>query len=136
MEDEMNEISNNQICITEFDRDCLLALLARMSRSGIYGQDVKELEEILTCASIVDRRSESKIVDLYSTVHLKDLDFKREYFYQLVLPLHGNLNEGKVSILAPIGRGMLGRKAGDVFDVDAPAGFRTFRVEEIHQLAD
>ena len=71
-----------------------------------------------------------------STVRLKDLDFNREYIYTLVLPLQGNLKERKVSVLAPIGRGMLGHRVGDVFDVKAPWGFRTFRVEEIHQLED
>src|SRR5687768_4520436 len=127
------KMSDGGIYLTEFDRDCLTALVARMLQSGVDSEDLRELEEILTSACIVeDRGSKNRIVTVDSTVRLKDLDFNCEYVYTLVLPLQGNVKQRKVSLLAPIGRAMLGRTVGDVFDVEAPAGFRTFRVEEIH----
>ena len=136
MESELR-ISDGGIYLTEFDRDCLTALVVRMSRSGVECEDLKELEEILTCACVVDAwEPANKIVTLDSTVRLKDLDFDCEYLYTLVLPLQTNLKERKVSVLSPIGRAMLGHRVGDVFDVEASAGFRTFRVEEIHELED
>lgn len=131
------KISDGGIYLTQFDRDCLTALVARMSRTGVDSEELRELEEILTSACIVEGPySRHKNVSLYSTVRLRDLDFNREYLYTLVLPLQANLKERKVSVLAPIGRGMLGHRVGDVFDVEASAGFRSFRVEEVHQLED
>ena|SRR5687767_11593469 len=131
------KISDDGIYLTEFDRDCLTALVARMVKSGLECGDLRELEGILASACIVKGPySKHQTVSLYSTVRLKDLDFNREYSYMLVLPLAASLKERKLSVLAPIGRGMLGHRVGDVFDVDASAGFRTFRVEEIHQLED
>jgi regulator of nucleoside diphosphate kinase len=136
MSSELNK-TDGRIYLTEFDRDCLTALVARMFQSGVDCEDLTELEEILTSACIVKGSySKHQNISLYSTVRLRDMDFNREYLYTLVLPLQTNLKERKVSVLAPLGRGMLGRGVGDVFDVDAPAGFRTFRVEEIHQLED
>ena len=129
------EKSDGGIYLTEFDRDCLTALVVRMSRSCGDCEDLRELTEILISACIVKGLySTHKNVSLYSTVRLTDLVYNRECSYTLVLPLQANLKERKLSVLAPIGRGMLGRSVGDVFDVDASAGFRTFRVEEIHQL--
>ena len=140
MDDEMRsqlEIPDIRIYLTEFDKECLTCLLARMSRPGIDCEDLTELKEILTRAFIVEERNcKNQIVSMDSTVRLKDLDFNREHIYTLVWPLQGNLKEHKVSVLAPIGRGMLGHRVGDVFDVKAPWGFRTFRVEEIQQLED
>ena len=88
------KMSDGGIYLTEFDRDCLTALVARMLQSGVDSEDLRELEEILTSACIVeDRGSKNRIVTVDSTVRLKDLDFNCEYVYTLVLPLQGNVKQ-------------------------------------------
>ncbi|HKS74401.1 MAG TPA: GreA/GreB family elongation factor [Terriglobales bacterium] len=51
--------------------------------------------------------------------------------YTLVFPRDANFDEGKISVLAPIGTAILGYRAGDVIEWKVPGGLRKLRVEEI-----
>jgi transcription elongation factor GreA len=42
-----------------------------------------------------------------------------------------NLKEGKISIKSPIGKGIMGKKVGDIAEVDAPAGKMEFEILDI-----
>ena len=62
------------------------------------------------------------------------LPLKCRRTYTLVFPRNANFDQGKISIVAPIGTAILGYRTGDVIEWKVPAGMRRFRVEEIlHQ---
>ena len=51
--------------------------------------------------------------------------------FTLVLPRDENINEGKISVLAPLGTAMLGYRIGDEFQWHVPHGIRTLKVIRI-----
>jgi transcription elongation factor GreA len=51
--------------------------------------------------------------------------------YQLVSENEADLKAGKLSVSSPIGKGILGKKAGEVVEVSVPTGKIPLKVEEI-----
>jgi regulator of nucleoside diphosphate kinase len=121
-----------QICITKFDMECLRALIARLFRIGVETKELLRLQEVLDSAEVVSTPNlPEKIVTLDSKLRVKDLDYRKEQIFTIVLPLQADTGRYRISILAPLGTALLGRKVGDIIEVDVPAGTRTFRIEEI-----
>jgi regulator of nucleoside diphosphate kinase len=71
------------------------------------------------------------VVTMRSTVRLKDLDNGKEMVYSLVFPNEADIDEGKISVLAPVGTAMIGYRVGDVIEWEVPSGLRRLKVEEI-----
>lgn len=65
-------------------------------------------------------------VDIGCTVMLDDGKEKKEYL--LVGGYESNPGEGKLSIVSPIGRGLVGKKAGDTIQVETPNGKHTYTI--------
>lgn len=72
------------------------------------------------------------IVTINSRVQLKDLDTKKEILITLVFPDDANIEQGKLSILSPMGTAILGYSQGDVIKWEAPSGIRHIRIVKIH----
>jgi transcription elongation factor GreA len=51
--------------------------------------------------------------------------------YQIVSENEADLKAGKISVTSPIGKGLLGKKPGDIAEVQAPAGILKFQIEKI-----
>ena len=66
-----------------------------------------------------------------STVRLRDLDSGKEMIYSLVFPNEADVDEGRISILAPVGTAMIGYRIGDTIEWEVPSGLRRLRVEEV-----
>jgi transcription elongation factor GreA len=72
----------------------------------------------------------SKVL-IHSTVRLKNTATKAEFKYILVADSETNLKEGKLSVNSPIGKGLLGKKVGDVTEIQVPSGVMEFEILEI-----
>ncbi len=57
-----------------------------------------------------------------SKVKIKNLKLNKEFEYTLVADAMTNIKEGKISINSPIGKGLLGKKVGDITTIKIPAG--------------
>jgi len=64
-------------------------------------------------------------------VKVINLNTKKEMTYKIVSEKEADLKSGKISITSPIGKGLLGKKVGDVAEVQAPAGVIIFKIEDI-----
>jgi transcription elongation factor GreA len=51
--------------------------------------------------------------------------------YQIVSEKEADLKAGKISITSPIGKGLVGKREGDIAEVKAPTGIINFRIEKI-----
>lgn len=71
------------------------------------------------------------VVTMGSTVRLRDLETGEEETYTLVYPDEADIEEDKLSVLAPVGTALLGYRAGDAVEWPVPAGVLRFRVEEV-----
>jgi regulator of nucleoside diphosphate kinase len=63
-----------------------------------------------------------------SRAELLDLESGERMEFTLVFPDEADLAEGKISVLAPVGTGMLGYRVGDAFERRAPFGMRRLKV--------
>ena len=122
------------IYITESDFDRLRKLIDIMSTSDVdkTREYLQVLEDELDKAEIVKPQSIPKdVITMRSKVRLLDIDAGKEVVYSLVFPNEADLDQGKISVLAPIGTAMIGYKVGDVIEWEVPAGLRRLQVEEI-----
>lgn len=71
------------------------------------------------------------IIAMNSTVELEDLADGEISVYTLVFPEVANIEMGQISVLAPLGMGMLGFKVGDEFEWPGPAGTLRMRVRRV-----
>ena len=108
---------------------------AKERQSFIEGR-IADLEGKLSAAQIIDPvllDAEGRIV-FGSTVRLEDMDSGDEVTYQIVGVDEADLKEKKVSITSPIARALIGKSAGDVVEVQAPAGIREYEVLEVRYI--
>ncbi len=93
---------------------------------------VEELESELKRALIVDSdKVPPDIVTMNSKVYLRDMDTGKDEFYQLVYPEDADIEQSRISILAPIGTAILGYKVGDIIEWKVPAGLRKLKIKKI-----
>ena len=130
MSRSMNEPS---IYITRVDSKKLRDLISKAEHSEYRGSTyLKMLAGELDKAVVVEpQQIPPDVITLNSTVSLIDEESGDEMIYTLVFPEEADISQGKISILAPIGTGMLGYKVGDTFEWDTPGGKRAIRVNEI-----
>lgn len=122
-----------EIYITENDLEDLYDLLQSGTAGSARDQkNVEELEAELDRAHVVDaKKMPADVITLNSRAVLRDLDTNEEMTYTLVFPGQAKLEEGRISILAPIGTAMLGYRVGDIIEWKVPAGIRRLKVEKL-----
>jgi len=105
---------------------------AAKDAQGLLEMKIAKLEEIVGNARVID---ESKIdtskVSILSKVKIKNKKNGASFEYTLVSEEEADLKTGKISIKSPIGKGLLGKKVGDVALVKAPAGNMEFEILKI-----
>ena len=84
---------------------------------------ISKLKEIVADAKIID---ESKLktdsVQILNKVELKNVTNGMKMTYTIVSESEANLKEGKISVSTPIAQGLLGKKVGDVTEIQVPQG--------------
>lgn len=122
------------IYVTNSDRDRLANMieLTREQDDRANFMYVGKLEGELESAEVVAPDDiPPDVVTMRSKVKLKDLDTNEEKIYSIVFPSEANLDEGKISILAPLATALLGYKRGNIVEVEAPLRLRRLLISEI-----
>ena len=105
---------------------------AAKDAQGLLELKISKMEELLSNARIVD---ESKIdtskVSILSKVKIKNLANKQEVTYTLVAENEADLKAGKISVTSPIGKGLLGKKKGEIAEITVPSGKLKFEIVSI-----
>lgn len=91
---------------------------------------IAELEVMLQNVKIIEKTSTS-VISMGSTVKIYDCEFEEETVYTIVGSAEANLDEGQISDESPIGHALLGKKVGDIVDVETPGGIIKIEVLEI-----
>ncbi len=93
---------------------------------------IQELEALIENAEIIDESMmDARSISLGSVVKLYDEDFDEEITYSIVGSNQADPLEHMISDQSPIGRALMGKKAGDRVTVTAPAGELHFEVKEV-----
>jgi regulator of nucleoside diphosphate kinase len=124
---------SHNIFITEPDMDQLSHLVDGVRQTvGTDPAHVKMLETELDRAVIVSPFVISPdVVTMQSRVRVRDLNANQDSTYTLVFPRDADFNQGKISVLAPVGTAILGSRVGDVMEWKVPGGSRKLRIEEV-----
>ena len=103
---------------------------AARERQGFIEGRIATIEEALAVAEIIDVTkidADGKIV-FGATIELFNLDTEQEVRYQIVGEMEADIDQGLLSITAPIARAMIGKEEGDVIQVNAPGGIVEYEV--------
>lgn len=108
---------------------------AREQQGFIEGR-IKELEHKLANAEIIDT---SKLPDtgkvvFGATVELEDQDEGGRVVYQIAGEDEADIRAGRISITSPIARALIGKSVGDVVEVAAPGGTRTYEIVAVRYI--
>ncbi len=102
---------------------------AAKEAQGHLESKIAKMEEVVGNARVIDgsKLDSSKILIL-SVVKLKNIANDAEMTYKLVAENEANLKEGKISVDSPIGKGLLGKKKGDIAKIKVPNGVMEFEI--------
>ena len=93
---------------------------------------IAKLEQTLSRTRIIDSKDlPNDKVYILSAVTLKDLKTKKTLQYKLVSPEEADFDQNKISVTSPIGKGLMGKKVGDVIKISVPAGLLSYEILEI-----
>lgn len=93
---------------------------------------IRFLQRVLEHSRVIDTKLLPKDqVSLLSRVRFTNLNTGTTTTYSIVSPHEMNLEAGKISLKSPLGQALMGKKAGDIAEVHAPAGTLRLRIEEI-----
>ena len=105
---------------------------AAKEAQGMLEMEISKLEETLSNARIIDEsKLDSSKILIHSTVKIKNLTNSATMEYKLVAQSEANLAQGKISVDSPIGKGLLGKKNGDIAEIAIPNGNVKFEILEI-----
>jgi len=106
---------------------CAIAMVGKLSERG--RAELYELRREIARAEIVaPENTPSDLITMNSCAELLDLDTGERMRLSVVFPCDANAEEGKVSVLAPLGTAMLGRRVDDEFEWSVPYGRRRLKV--------
>lgn len=104
------------------------------SEQQYYEREVRRLTSILERAEIIpDEEISAEEIGIGSSFILQDLDIMESGTFSLVSPVEVDLEKGKISIVSPVGKALLGKAEGDEVKVDLPSGTTRFRVIAINK---
>ncbi len=105
---------------------------AAKEAQGLLEAKINYLEGAMANARIIDESTiDTSRVSILTKVTVTNLASKKAVTYQIVSESEADLKAGKISVTSPIGRGLLGKVAGDIAEVTVPAGLLKFKIEKI-----
>jgi len=103
-----------------------------MNEQAIMEAKIARLEEELKHAQILeDEDITTDIIGIGSFVQVYDKTYKEEMEFQIIGKAQADPDQNRISDESPVGRVLLGHKAGDIVEVETPAGLVTLEIKKI-----
>ena len=107
-------------------------LEAAKNEQAFLEGNIKELEILLATARVVDESEvDRETIQIGNTVTIQEEGSTDEETYEIVGVAEADPAEGKISNESPMGRALLGKRVGDLVQVEAPAGSYTVKVLKV-----
>ena len=107
---------------------------AAKEAQGILEMKIAKLDAIVANARIIDNTNiDNSKVFILSKVKIKNVTNAMEMEYILVAENEADLKAKKISIDSPIGKGLLGKKVGDIAEIQTPNGIMSFEIIDINR---
>jgi len=105
---------------------------AAKEMQGIVEAKIAQLKTLISNARLIDEnRISTDSVQILNKVTIRNTKNNQQMVYTLVSESEANLKEGKIAVNTPIGKGLLGKKIGDVAEIKVPSGLMTFEIINI-----
>ncbi len=105
---------------------------AKNEQAFIESRIVK-LEKMLRNARLISEDDiQTEVVGLGSRVKLRDLEYQDEFEYMIVSSAEADPGEAKISDESPVGKALLGKKPGDIIEVEVPAGMVRYQIISVN----
>ena len=105
---------------------------AAKEAQGHHEAKIALLENAIANSRILDKSTmDTSKVTILTKVKMLNMKTKKSIEYQIVSENEADLKAGKISVSSPIGKGLLGKKVGEVAEVETPGGSLQFKVENI-----
>jgi len=93
---------------------------------------IAKLKQVLSTARLLDESQlDTSKALIHSKIKIKNQGNGMEFNYTLVADSESDLASGKISVNSPIGKGLLGKKVGEVAEITVPNGTMKFEILEI-----
>jgi len=106
---------------------CAIAAMDKLSERG-RAELAALRTEIARAEIVAPENTPDDVIAMNGCAELLDLDTGERMRLTLVFPRDANAEEGKISVLAPLGTAMLGQRVGDEFEWSVPYGQRRLKV--------
>jgi regulator of nucleoside diphosphate kinase len=126
-------MTDRSIIVTDGDVERLTRLVRALKYSLLRDQrQLDLLDQTLESAEVrPPGRVPKDVVRMNSRVRVLDFDTRKRGMYTLVFPEEANISRGLISVLAPLGIALLGRRRGDIIEAKVPGGVRKLRVGHV-----
>lgn len=105
---------------------------AAKEKQGWIESQILELEDKFTRAQVIDvRKLDGDTVKFGATVTLIDEDTEEERIWQIVGDFEADVKDRKISVSSPIARAVIGKAEGEVVEVAAPGGARSYEIAKV-----
>ena len=105
---------------------------AAKEAQGLLEAKIAKLQALIANARLLDEtKIDTSKVLLLSKVEFINLALKKTMTYELVPESEANIKVGKLSITSPIAKGLLGKKVGDMAEIEVPAGTMKLQITKI-----
>ena len=107
---------------------------AAKEAQGLLEARISKLQDLVANSRLLDesKLDTSKIL-LLSKVKIKNTKTNKEISYEIVPESEADIKKNKISVSSPIAKALLGKKVGDVVEVNVPAGIMTFEVMSVER---
>lgn len=105
---------------------------AAKEAQGLLEMKISKLKNTMADCRVIDPKDiDLSKVNILSKVKLLNKKFNKEVTYTIVAETEADLKAGKISVKSPIGEGLMGKKIGEVVDIQVPAGIIQFEILDI-----
>lgn len=105
---------------------------AAKEAQGLLELKISKLENLVANSRVVDESElDTSKVLILSKVKIKNLNNNAEMEYTIVSEKEANMAEKRISVESPIAKGLLGKKIGDIAEVQVPSGIMKFEIVNI-----
>lgn len=105
---------------------------AAKERQGWIEGQIAEIEDRMARAQVIDvSKLSGSQVKFGATVSVVDEDTEEEARYQIVGEHEADVKQGKISIVSPLARAMIGKERGDVVEVNTPGGGKAYEILKV-----
>ena len=105
---------------------------AAKEAQGMLEAKIVKLETQLSQARVLDESDlDTSSVHLLTKVTIKNIENDTQLTYAIVPESEANLMEKKISVESPIAQGLLGKKVGEIAEIEVPSGMMKFEIIDI-----